>query len=128
VPSERVPAMSDEYPLLAVAAAFAAGETRMQGLGDLQAMGCDRLATLSAGLAANRVVHRIERHDLIVSGSEAPAGGGAVITHSDHRIATAFLVMGLASRAPVSLDDTTSIAACLPSFIPTMRRLGAAFT
>ena len=45
----------------------------------------------------------------------------------DHRIAMSFLVMGLASREPMAVDDTAMIATSFPEFRPAMERLGAAF-
>lgn len=127
VPAERAPAMIDEYPVLAVAAAFAEGTTRMNGLHELRVKESDRLAAVAAGLGVNGVAHRIEGDDLIVHGDgTAPRGGGTVATHLDHRIAMAFLVMGLGARATVTVDDGAMIATSFPSFLPTMRALGAA--
>lgn len=125
VPAERAPAMIDEYPVLAVAAAFARGDTVMRGLSELRVKESDRLAAVAAGLAANGVAHTIEGDDLIVHGGETVAGGGTVQTHLDHRIAMSFLVMGLASREPVCVDDGTMIATSFPTFAALMRGLGA---
>ena len=125
VPAERAPSMIDEYPVLAVAASFAEGTTRMNGLHELRVKESDRLAAVAAGLAENRVPHRIEGDDLVVEGdSRAPRGGGLVATHLDHRIAMSFLVMGLATREPVRVDDGAMIATSFPSFLPTMNALG----
>ncbi len=125
VPAERAPAMIDEYPILAVAASFATGTTRMNGLHELRVKESDRLAAVAAGLAQAGVTHRIEGDDLIVEGSRRVAGGGVVVTHLDHRIAMAFLVMGMASQKPMSVDDATMIATSFPTFMPMMRGLGA---
>ncbi|TXM87203.1 3-phosphoshikimate 1-carboxyvinyltransferase, partial [Methylobacterium sp. WL122] len=126
VPAERAPAMIDEYPVLAVAAAFAEGTTRMHGLHELRVKESDRLAAVAAGLKANGVAHLIQGDDLIVHGDgTAPVGGGTVATHLDHRIAMAFLVMGLATAKPVTVDDGAMIATSFPSFLPTMQALGA---
>ncbi len=125
VPAERAPAMIDEYPVLAVAASFAEGITRMNGLHELRVKESDRLAAVAAGLAENGVTYTIEGDDLIIEGAARVKGGGTVATHLDHRIAMAFLIMGLASDTPVSIDDSTMIATSFPTFIPMMRDLGA---
>ncbi|MDQ0504911.1 3-phosphoshikimate 1-carboxyvinyltransferase [Xanthobacter agilis] len=125
VPPERAPAMIDEYPILAVAAAFAEGDTIMRGLSELRVKESDRLAAVADGLAACGIAHRVEGDDLIVSGRATVMGGGPVKTHMDHRIAMAFLVLGLASDAGVTVDDVSFIATSFPTFLPMMRALGA---
>ena len=125
VPAVRAPSMIDEYPILAVAAAFAEGTTRMRGLKELRVKESDRLAAVADGLRANGVEVEIEGDDLIVHGKGRARGGGLVVTHMDHRIAMSFLVMGLASDQPVGVDDTGFIATSFPSFVPMMRALGA---
>jgi 3-phosphoshikimate 1-carboxyvinyltransferase len=125
VPAARAPAMIDEYPVLAVAASYAEGATVMRGLGELRVKESDRLAAIAAGLAANGVTVEVEGDDLIVQGRGRPRGGGLVATYMDHRIAMAFLVMGLASDEPVAVDDIAFIATSFPGFVGTMRGLGA---
>ena len=127
VPPARAPSMIDEYPILAVAAAFAEGTTRMRGLAELRVKESDRLAATAAGLIANGVEAVIEGDDLIVDGKGFAPGGGSIATHMDHRIAMSFLVMGLAARQPVMVDDTGFIATSFPDFLGLMRRLGAEF-
>ncbi len=125
VPAERAPSMIDEYPILAVAASFAQGETRMRGLGELRVKESDRLAAVAAGLRANGVTCEIDGDDLIVQGSGRATGGGLVATHMDHRSAMSFLVMGLASEQPVAVDDTAFVATSFPGFAELMNSLGA---
>ena len=127
VPAARAPSMIDEYPVLAVAAAFASGTTRMRGLHELRVKESDRLAAVAAGLSAAGVSYAIEGDDLIVEGVGSARGGGLVATHMDHRIAMSFLVMGLASREPIAVDDVGMIATSFPEFRPAMERLGATF-
>ncbi|MEL6946157.1 MAG: 3-phosphoshikimate 1-carboxyvinyltransferase [Pseudomonadota bacterium] len=132
VPADRAPAMIDEYPVLAVAAAFAEGETKMLGLDELRVKECDRLAATARGLEANGVDCTEGEDALFVRGGRTTGseqgiveGGGFVETHLDHRIAMAFLVMGLASRQPVTVDDTVMINTSFREFVPLMRALGA---
>ena len=124
VPPERAPSMIDEYPILAVAAACAGGTTRMRGLEELRVKESDRLAAVAAGLDQCGVRHEVEGDDLIVHGGGVP-GGGPVATHLDHRIAMAFLVLGLASERGVTIDDGAMIATSFPGFAELMGGLGA---
>ncbi|MGN6311811.1 MAG: 3-phosphoshikimate 1-carboxyvinyltransferase [Xanthobacteraceae bacterium] len=127
VPPARAPSMIDEYLVLAVAAAFAEGTTVMRGLHELRVKESDRLEATAAMLRVNGVKVEIEGDDMIVEGRGHVPGGGMVATHMDHRIAMSALVMGCASDAPVSVDDTAFIATSFPDFIPMMQRLGADF-
>jgi 3-phosphoshikimate 1-carboxyvinyltransferase len=126
VPAERAPRMIDEYPILAVAAACAVGTTRLRGLKELRVKESDRLAATAALLSVNGVQVEIEGDDLIVHGTGAPpAGGGVVETHMDHRIAMSALVLGLASKSPVTVDDAGFIDTSFPCFVDLMNGLGA---
>ncbi|MGD0025861.1 MAG: 3-phosphoshikimate 1-carboxyvinyltransferase [Xanthobacteraceae bacterium] len=125
VPASRAPSMIDEYPVLAVAAAFAEGTTVMRGLKELRVKESDRLAAAAALLRVNGVAADIAGDDLIVHGKGRALGGGLVATHMDHRIAMAALVMGLASERPVQIDDASFIATSFPGFVELMRSLGA---
>jgi 3-phosphoshikimate 1-carboxyvinyltransferase len=125
VPAERAPSMIDEYPMLACIAAFAEGETRMAGLSELKVKESDRLAATAAGLAVCGVEVLIEGDDLIVQGRGQVKGGGTVATHMDHRIAMAFLTLGLGAAKPVTVDDTSMIATSFPGFVPLLTKLGA---
>jgi 3-phosphoshikimate 1-carboxyvinyltransferase len=125
--ASRAPSMIDEYPILGVLAAFADGETRMEGLGELRVKESDRLAAIEAGLAANGVKTKSGPDWLKATGlgEAGPAGGGHVVTRMDHRIAMSFLVMGLAARARVEIDDASMIATSFPDFFELIERLGA---
>ena len=125
VPAERAPSMIDEYPILAVAAAFAEGPTRMRGLKELRVKESDRPEATAALLRDNGVEVEIVNDDLIVQGKGRAPGGGLVGTHSDHRIAMSALVLGLAAEQPVNVDDTAFIATSFPGFVEMMRSLGA---
>jgi 3-phosphoshikimate 1-carboxyvinyltransferase len=125
VPAARAPSMIDEYPALAMAAAFASGTTRMNGLGELRVKESDRLALVEAGLNACGVATRSGPDWLEVTGGKAIAGGARIVTGYDHRIAMSFLVLGLAAENPVTVEDAESIATSFPGFVALMAGLGA---
>jgi 3-phosphoshikimate 1-carboxyvinyltransferase len=127
VPPERAPSMIDEYPVLACLAAYAEGETRMEGLSELTVKESDRLSATAAGLSACGVAAHVEGDDLVVEGKGTVAGGALVETHMDHRIAMAFLTLGMGARKPVTVDDTNMIATSFPDFAQLMTKLGASF-
>ena len=131
VPADRAPSMIDEYPILAVAAAFAEGPTRMLGLGELIVKESDRLTLTSVGLRACGVGVGVEREAAEMTivgtarGNHPVKGGADVVTHGDHRIAMAHLVLGLASQAAVRVDEPGMIATSFPGFVDLMAGLGA---
>ncbi|WP_416065083.1 3-phosphoshikimate 1-carboxyvinyltransferase [Rhizobium sp. ZK1] len=130
VPAERAPSMIDEYPVLAVAAAFAKGRTVMNGLQELRVKESDRLSAVADGLKLNGVDCEEGNDWLSVTGQPdgkglGNAAGEHVTTHLDHRIAMSFLVMGLASEHPVGIDDSSMIATSFPQFMDLMEGLGA---
>jgi len=128
IPPERAPTMIDEYPILAMAASCANGRTRMRGLAELRVKESDRLTGTAEGLAACGAKVTIQGDDLIVEGSGAPPAGGATIqSRLDHRMAMAFLVLGLATKDPVAIDDARTIASSFPDFTALMDTLGARF-
>ncbi|WP_412057293.1 3-phosphoshikimate 1-carboxyvinyltransferase [Bartonella sp. DGB2] len=126
VPQERAPSMIDEYPILAVAAAFAEGKTVMAGLGELRVKESDRLSTMVAGLQANHIDCQGDEDSLTVYGRPDGKGfgGSLVATHMDHRIAMSFLTLGLATPLPVSIDDDSMIGTSFPDFKDLMTGLG----
>jgi 3-phosphoshikimate 1-carboxyvinyltransferase len=126
VPAERAPRMIDEYPILAVAAAFARGRTVMNGLAELRVKESDRLGAIAHGLAACGAKVAVAGDTLAVEGMGTPLpGGGTIAAKLDHRIAMAFLVLGMAALEPVRIDDGATIATSFPGFVELMNRLGA---
>jgi 3-phosphoshikimate 1-carboxyvinyltransferase len=126
VPPERTVSMIDEYPILAVAAAFAKGRTVMRGIGELRVKESDRIALMAGGLHAAGASVVEEPDGLVVTGDGRPvAGGAAVASAGDHRIAMSFLVLGMAARAPVGVDEAGMIATSFPGFALLMSGLGA---
>ncbi len=126
VPAARAPSMIDEYPILAVAAACAEGTTVMHGLAELRVKESDRLAAICRGLERiGATVREVGDTLAVTGGGGGLAGGATVATHYDHRIAMSFLVAGLATRAPVRIDDGRAIATSFPGFEALMTGIGA---
>lgn len=125
VPPERAPSMIDEYPVLFVAAAFAKGRTVMRGIRELRVKESDRIATMAAGLKACGVTLEEEEDGLIIEGTGLPPTGGATVaTRLDHRIAMAFLTLGLGTKTPVTVDDGRVMETSFPGFVSLMAELG----
>jgi 3-phosphoshikimate 1-carboxyvinyltransferase len=128
VSAEHAGAMLDDIPALAIAAAYADGSMMIEGIAVLREQECDRLAVTAAGLAANGVECLEGRDQLLIKGTGMVPGGGLVDTHHDHRIAMSFLVLSLASKEPVTIDDARPIAASFPGFVPALSAVGASFS
>lgn len=127
VPPQRAPSMIDEYPVLAVAAAFASGTTHMPGIHELRVKESDRIAATAALLRENGVTVKDDEDSLTVTGGAGAsvAGGAEVITYHDHRIAMSALILGLNADAPISVDDASMIGTSFPEFFDMMQSLGA---
>jgi 3-phosphoshikimate 1-carboxyvinyltransferase len=126
VPPERAPSMIDEYPVLAVAAAFAEGTTVMRGIGEMRVKESDRIDATARMLEACGVTVEEDADTLVVHGrgADGVAGGATVAARLDHRIAMSALVLGLAARAPVAVDDAAPIATSYPGFAAAIAGLG----
>ena len=127
VPPERAPSMIDEYPILSVVAAFATGRTVMRGVKELRVKESDRIDAMARGLEACGVRIEEDADTLIVHGMGPGGvpGGATCATQIDHRIAMSFLVLGLASKADVAIDDGSPIQTSFPVFEGLMQGLGA---
>lgn len=126
-PERRAPAMIDEFPILSVIAAFAEGETRIEGAAELRVKESDRITLMVDGLKACGVDAEELPDGLVVRGAgpRSVRGGASIRTHGDHRVAMSFLVLGMASKEPVVVDDAEMIATSFPDFPGFMRGFGA---
>jgi len=126
VPPERAPSMIDEYPILAIAAAFARGKTHMTGLSELRVKESDRLSLIANGLQAAGVKVETGEDSLIVEGCDGPPPGGCTIDAAhDHRIAMSFLILGCLTQQPIEVTGAETIDTSFPGFVDLMNRLGA---
>lgn len=125
IPASRAPSMIDEYPIAAIAAAFASGETRFRGVAELRVKESDRFSAIVDGLGACGVAARADGDDIVIQGCGGPPPGGTEIAvNLDHRIAMAFLVLGMAAATPVSIDDAAAIGTSFPGFVELMNGIG----
>jgi 3-phosphoshikimate 1-carboxyvinyltransferase len=126
-PARRAPAMIDEFPILSVVAAFAEGETRIVGAAELRVKESDRITVMVEGLRACGVDAEELPDGLVVRGHgpKSVRGGATIRTQDDHRIAMSFLVLGMAAKEPVTVDDAEMIDTSFPGFAACMRSLGA---
>jgi 3-phosphoshikimate 1-carboxyvinyltransferase len=119
VPGEIAPRMIDEYPILAVAAAFARGTTRMRGLSELRLKESDRLAAMAP------LGGRAEGDDLVVQGNggDPLPGGQRVDARRDHRVAMAYAVAGLRSLEPIGVAGMAAAETSFPGFLSALDAL-----
>ncbi len=128
IPADRAARMIDEYPIMAVAAAYAKGTSRFEGIGELRVKESDRLLAVVNGLTQAGITTRYGDDWLEIDGTNGKVkGGGTAITHLDHRIAMSFLILGLNSIEPMAIDDGEPINTSFPSFLSMMQGLGADF-
>lgn len=120
-----IPTMIDEIPALAIACAFADGESIIEGLAELRNKESDRLGAMVAGLAASGVSTVVDGDCLRIFGRGGAAGRASIATQGDHRIAMAFLALGLASDGPIEVDEAEMIDTSFPGFLEAMRSIGA---
>jgi 3-phosphoshikimate 1-carboxyvinyltransferase len=127
VPPARAASMIDEYPVLSVVASFATGVTDMQGVRELRVKESDRIDAMAQGLRAAGVdvAEGDDWWQVTGLGAGNVPGGALVQSRLDHRIAMAFMVLGMATQAPMQVDDGSPITTSFPIFGPLMDRLGA---
>ncbi|MFQ5791691.1 MAG: 3-phosphoshikimate 1-carboxyvinyltransferase, partial [Acidobacteriota bacterium] len=122
VPPEVVPCLIDEIPVLAVAAAFARGETVIRGAGELRAKESDRLAVLVTGLRALGADVYAYEDGLCVRGGR-PLKATHLASHGDHRMAMAWAVASLGVDGECTVDSRDSVQVSFPCFWQELSRL-----
>ena len=126
VPETIVSSMIDEFPILAILASFAKGETFVTGARELRVKECDRILAIVTMLRANGIEIEEQEDGFIIQGCNGtPKGGGYVETFRDHRIAMSALILGTATQNPVTVDNISMIATSYPNFIRDLADLGA---
>ena len=128
VPKSRAPSMIDEYPILAMAATKARGDTIMQGIEELRYKETDRIKAIADGLSSMGIKTKNTKDSLSIKGIETSSsinGGVEIDSRLDHRIAMSFLCLGLISKNPIIVKDTETINSSFPNFFNQMNKIGA---
>ena len=130
VPKLRAASMIDEYPILAIAAVKAEGDTIMEGIEELRYKETDRIKAVCEGLQKVGV-KTIETHNSMIVKGLGPKGqinqNIEINSNLDHRIAMSFLCLGLISEKPIKVNDTDTIKSSFPFFLDKMKKIGAKF-
>lgn len=115
----------DLFPIIAVLAAFCAGESRISGVGRLASKESDRAAAILGMLLQMGVEARIEGDELIVCGESLTSRilggrllrGGDYTSHHDHRMVMALKVASIAAESPIVIDDEACVGKSFPEFL-----------
>jgi 3-phosphoshikimate 1-carboxyvinyltransferase len=116
VSADEVPAMVDELPLLALAAAHAHGTTVVSGAEELRVKESDRVEAVADALRAVGARVKARPDGWEITGVPSRLRGGRVDAVGDHRIAMLGAVAGLVSRAPVEIQGAEVVAVSFPGF------------
>jgi 3-phosphoshikimate 1-carboxyvinyltransferase len=126
VGGDEIPALIDEIPVLAVAAAYAAGSTTFADAAELRVKESDRIATMVSALRAVGADAEERRDGLVVRGSDGrPLKGGSIDCAGDHRVAMALAVAALAASASVTVSGWEAVATSYPGFEEEYGRCGS---
>jgi 3-phosphoshikimate 1-carboxyvinyltransferase len=119
-----VPRAIDELPVLAVAAARAAGVTTLTDAAELRVKESDRIRALATelGKLGARIEERPDGFRIDGTGGR-PFRGARVSSWGDHRLAMALVVAGLLAEGETLVEDIDCIATSYPDFVPACRRL-----
>ena len=130
VPEDLVSLAIDELPVLFIAAACAEGETRVTGAEELRVKESDRIAAMSAGLAALGVVHTALPDGMQIQGKGQGSAftSGEIDSFGDHRIAMSFAIASLRATGPIEIRDVANVATSFPGFVPLAQSVGLAIS
>ena len=122
IPSESIPALIDELPLVALIAALSEGQTRVTGAKDLRNKECDRINATAEGLRRFGADITPTEDGFLINGVKSLKGGQAS-SFGDHRIAMMLSVAGLLSEEKSSVDNTSCVTISFPEFFDTLKAI-----
>lgn len=125
IPSDKIPTLIDEIPVLCLVAARARGTTVFRGVEELRVKETDRIAGIIEGLSLMGVDAWMEGGDLFVEGdpNAKPVAGSVFDSHGDHRLAMTWALAGMTCGVPVSVASFDSVAVSYPGFLDSIRFL-----
>jgi 3-phosphoshikimate 1-carboxyvinyltransferase len=121
VAGAEIPAVIDEIPVLAIAAAFADGVTEFRDAGELRVKESDRIATIAGMLDAFGIGSETASDALSVRGGRPVPG--RVESHGDHRIAMSAAVAATALDGATTIDGWRSTGTSYPEFLADLAHL-----
>ncbi len=124
VPTEHVPDMIDEFPVLFVAAACAQGATTVRGAAELRVKESDRIAVMAAGMRALGIRIDETPDGATIRGGTLRGSSEPIHSHGDHRIAMAFAVAAQVADGDVMIGDVANVATSFPGFDALARGVG----
>lgn len=122
IPQDQVPLAIDEFPVLFVAAACAAGQTRLSGAEELRVKESDRIQVMADGLQVLGVDAQPTVDGIVIQGGAM--GSATVDSHGDHRIAMAFVVAALRSTGTITIKNCANVATSFPNFVELAGKVG----
>lgn len=117
-----IPRLIDEIPILAVAALFAEGTTRIQDAEELRVKESDRIAVMASQLA-RLGASVVERPDGLEISGGASLLGTDVDSHTDHRIAMSLAIAALRAKESTQIHRAEAAAVSYPPFADTLRQV-----
>ena len=123
ITQDIIPRLIDEIPVLAVAALFASGTTRIEGAGELKVKETNRLAGIEGELTKLGAQFTVTEDGLIITGPQQLTYS---ICHSrhDHRLAMAIAIAGLAGQG-AEIDEAECVKISYPQFFSHLEKLSA---
>jgi 3-phosphoshikimate 1-carboxyvinyltransferase len=124
IQGDLVVRMIDEFPILAVAATQAHGQTLLRDASELRVKETDRIATVVSELTALGAKIEARPDGFIIEGP-TPLRAAPVTSHGDHRLAMALTVAGLITDEPLKVADAACASDSFPGFLEVFHQAGA---
>jgi 3-phosphoshikimate 1-carboxyvinyltransferase len=119
---QAIPTLIDELPLLACLAAYAEGETRVNGAEELRVKESDRISAVVSNLQALGADAEELPDGFVITGTR-PRLRGTVVTRGDHRLAMAFGILAALPGNEIAIDDRDCVGVSYPGFWDDLRRV-----